>query len=282
MDNATKKVCVTQFLILLGLVDVALMIWLGSRFPRYRPAPPSHLAATALELAQFEACVITSQRPGGISYVAGILASLSAEGLNLRDVTVVDTDGTARAGMAKEFLAVKLPDVQLTRRLADCVDDGEDVESGVPCRVLQSNYDMSMALAVCAEAARAAGKEWVLFVEDDVVACEGSLEKILRRLEEARGEPGARMVRFSKGAMGYALRIRHALDLIADIRSQALSTPHDLVDTGGAWSGAAGRATFPENLFHHVGEVSTISYRNKRDYLDKYSEMRKDVCGQPL
>jgi hypothetical protein len=238
------------------------------------PAPPR-------EAPPFEVCVVTARRPGNASYVAGHLASLVAEGVDPRDVTVVDVDAGSGAEL-QGFAGAKLPDVRAVRRMADCVDDGNDVETGVPCPVLQANYDMSMALAVCWEAARGAGKEWLLFAEDDVVACAGSLRKIRQRLEEARGEPGACMVRFGKGAMGYALRARHALDLVADIRAQAASTPHDLVVVGGAWSGAAERPAFGENLFHHVGEVSTIPYRNKKNYLDAYGDMRKDVCGQAL
>jgi hypothetical protein len=211
----------------------------------------------------------------------GNLKSLVAEGVNLYDVTVIDLDGEARPGL-ESFVGLKVPNVQIMRKKADCVDDGNDVETGVPCPVLQSNYDMSLALVVCGEAARAAGKEWMLFVEDDVVACAGSIEKILKRIEESRGEPETFMVRFSKGAMGYALRIRYMLDLVADIRAQALSSPHDIVVVGGGWINTASKITFQENLFHHVGEISTIGYRNKQYYRDAYSEMRKDVCGQSL
>ncbi len=83
--------------------------------------------------------------------------------------------------------------------------------------------------------------------------------------------------------MGYALRIRCLLDLVYEIRAQALSTPHDIVVVGWPWTDDENsKNTFDHNLFHHVGEISTISYRNKQYYRDAYDEMRKDLCGQAL
>ena len=244
----------------------------------------STVVATSQEFSTqslFEVCVVTARRPDNVSYVTRNLASLVVQGVDSRDVTVVDVDASSWAFLGF-FVGVKLPDVRDVRRMADCVDDGNDVKTGVPCPVMQSNYDMSMALTVCWEAARVVGKEWLLFIEDDVVACEGSMQKIRRRLEEISGKAGVSMIRFSKGAMGYALRAKYVLDLVTDIRMQASVKPHDFIVENGDWGGGAKQLVFAENLFHHIGEISSIPYRNKADYVNAYGEQRKDVCGQRL
>jgi len=268
----------TLFALYAVCVMTVLELWICKRDYAPRRAQASYPQAG---LAPFEVCVLTARRPENASYVEGALRSLEREGVSMRDVTVVDTDGEARARLG-DFGEAKVPPLLDRRRLADCVDDGRDVSSGVPCRVLQSNYDVSMALSLCESAARAAGKDWILVMEDDVEACEGSMEAISARLREAQGEPSTCLVNFSKFSRGYALRARHALDLMAEIRAKASETPYDHVLMRGSWPGAAARAVHGQNQFHHVGEVSTVLYRNEQGYRGEFGAMRSDVCGEPL
>jgi hypothetical protein len=201
----------------------------------------------------FHTCVLTSSRPNNASYVERAVGSLRDGGF--ARVTVVDAQS-----MGKH------------RKLAQCVDDGRDVDVGVPCKVLQSNYDVAMALWHCDARARKA--KWLLFVEDDMEACEGALRGVRSALRRATSDA----VQFSKFSRAFAVRRGAAvLELVANIRCQAQSLPYDVV----LWN------TFTQplrtrNLFHHVGSVSTVQYRNKEHYVKRYSDMRSDVCGQPL
>jgi len=211
------------------------------------------LCACAPARPSFHTCVLTSQRPDNVSYVERAVQSLRAEGF--ARITVVDAQSMARH-----------------RKVAQCADDGQDVEAGVPCKVLQSNYSVAMALWRCDARARKA--KWLLFVEDDMEACPGSLRAIQAALRSSR----ARAVQFSKFSRAFAVRRGAAvLELVANIRCQAHAAPYDIV----LWNTFAG-APRTRNLFHHVGTVSTVQYRNKEHYIKKYSDMRSDVCGQPL
>ena len=122
------------------------------------------LCAFASAQCSFHTCVLTSSRPNNASYVERAVGSLRDGGF--ARVTVVDAQS-----MGKH------------RKLAQCVDDGRDVEVGVPCKVLQSNYDVAMALWHCDARARKA--KWLLFVEDDMEACPGSLRAIKAALRSS-------------------------------------------------------------------------------------------------
>lgn len=206
----------------------------------------------------YHVCLLTSERP--LSYVKHSIRSLHKEGF--RAITVIDADGASGFGV----------NVSAFRKLADCVDDGKDVVEGVSCKVEQSNYDVAMALWVCDSRARKA--KWILFVEDDMEACAGSLKEVKAALKSS----ALSAVQLSKFSRAFAVRRGvSVLDLVSNIRCQAHSAPYDIV----LWNTFPAR-TVTRNLFHHMGTVSTIQYRNKDDYLAAYSHMRGDVCGQAL
>ena len=211
------------------------------------------LCACVLARTSFHTCVLTSSRPNNASYVERAVGSLRDGGF--ARVTVVDAQS-----MGKH------------RKLAQCVDDGRDVDVGVPCKVLQSNYDVAMALWHCDARARKA--KWLLFVEDDMEACAGSLKEVKAALKSS----ALSAVQFSKFSRAFAVRRgASVLDLVSNIRCQARSAPYDMV----LWNTFPSR-TVTRNLFHHMGTVSTIQYRNEDGYLAAYSHMRGDVCGQAL
>lgn len=228
----------------------------------------------------FEVCILTSRRPDNTSYLALSLESLRGEGFSMQDVTLVDTDGSGRE-WAAHFNGVKLPDVQAVRKRVACIDDGGDVGSGVPCRVMQSNYDVAMTLAVCQAAALRTGKSWVLFMEDDVTACPGSADGVRAELARVHHEQVS-LVSFSKFSRCFAVSAWYSTHMALEVREHAAAKPYDYVMWSDGWRGNSVQKKHPTNLFHHIGEVSTSKYRNEQGYKDMYSGMRSDKCGEAL
>jgi len=195
----------------------------------------------------------------------------------LHDVVLLDLDGVfrQRSGWASRVFQVHT----LNRTMAQCVDDGNDVATGLPCRVEQTNHDVAMALEVCGVEAARHSKDWILFIEDDVVACDQTLSTVNNTLSSVNASQVA-VYRFGKGTQGTAISAKLYGQLIAKIQEFMQSVPFDVViiyrDDYGV------RLVYPSNLFHHIGNISSVLYRNKRDYLEKYTAMRSDVCGQPL
>lgn len=220
----------------------------------------------------YEVCVLSARRPHNASYVRNTLASLQRE--RMGDVTVVDVDGAADLS----GFAVKAPLVD--RERAGCVDDGKDVAAGVPCRVHQGNLDAAAALHACYVEAAASRKRWVLFLEDDVEACEGSRLEVENALREARHVAA---VKFSKYSRAFAVDLRQIHDLAREIVRQADVAPYEFVVFGNRWNGVPNVFQIhPTNLFHHVGAVSTVQFRNERAYIKVYGKMKGDVCGERL
>jgi len=243
----------------LALSNGLILYTLSRRRPRHRPA--------------FEVCVLTAERPQNASYIAGHLRALQWEGLSPADMTVVDVDGSADLPKPVKVPAVRRAD-------PNCLDDGKDVVAGVPCRVHQNNLDVATALRLCYREAVAAKKHWILFLEDDMVACEGSIQSVEKALREARHVAA---VKFSKFSRAFAVQLHSAHDLAREIERQADVAPYDMVLWGNRWNGKTNIfQIYPSNLFHHVGAVSTVLYRNEPGYRKVYGQMRSDVCGEPL
>jgi len=228
----------------------------------------------------FKVCIPYAERPQNASYVDLTLDSLARE-LSptemLHDVVVLDLDGVfrQRSGWASRVLQVR----RLDRAMAQCVDDGNDVATGLPCRVEQTNLDVVMALEVCGVEAAKHGKEWILFIEDDVVACDQTLSIVNKTLWSVNASQVA-VYRFGKGTQGTAVSAKLYGQLVAKIRQFMQSVPFDVVVTYRDDYGV--RLVYNSNLFHHVGDISSVLYRNKRYYIETYGVMRSDVCGQPL
>ena len=229
---------------------------------------------------EFEVCVITSRRPDNVSYITRNLESLRDENVKMQDITVVDTDGSAGPWLAA-FDNIKSPNLLNTRKQSECVDSGEDVASGVPCRVLQSNYDVSMALSVCQNAASKKNKKWILFVEDDVTVCAGAMVKVRHELAQHQNEEVS-LVSFSKFSRCFAISVWYSMQMALEIRQWASVKPYDYVMWSNTWTGNSRQIKYATNLFHHIGETSTLAYRNLDGYKKMYGTMRADHCGQAL
>ena len=229
---------------------------------------------------EFEVCVITSGRPKNASYIAKNLESFRGEDVKMRDITVVNTDGSAGPWL-EAFDDIKSPNLLSTRRRSECVDDGKDVATGVPCRVLQSNYDVSMALSVCQNAAFKENKKWILFVEDDVTVCAGAMAKVRHELAQYQNEEVS-LVSFSKFSRCFAVSVWFSTQMALEIRQWASVKPYDHVMWSNTWAGNSKQVQYATNLFHHIGETSTLAYRNEDGYKEMYGSMRADSCGQGL
>jgi len=241
----------------------------------------------------FEVCILSARRPRNATYLEKALRAIDKEGQGMHldmwgDVTVVDVDGIYADD--EKFRRYKfIPEVHKRRIHAGCADDGKDVASGsagrLPCRVWQINLDVLVTLGICHEVARRAGKDWILFVEDDVTACENSLGEIEVKLRETN-RVGVRkdacvVVRFSKMYMAYAMHTNCVRVITGEISRRAREMPHDLVIDELKDRNITVKV-HERNLFHHEGVVSTIAYRNEEKYREKYSDLRSDYCGQPL
>lgn len=241
----------------------------------------------------FEVCIMSARRPGNITYLGGVLRAIERQKQNIdvdmwRDVTVLDLDGIFSND--ETFRGYKfIPEVNKRRIKAECVNDGLDVSSEaagqLPCKVRQINLDVGVTLDICHRVARRAGKEWILFVEDDVNACENSFGEIQAKIREINQQTlrqnACVVLRFSKMYMAYAMHTNCVNGITEEISRQAKELPHDLV-IDAMKDGNITVVVHERNLFHHEGVVSTIAYRNEKSYREKYSEMRSDYCGQPL
>jgi len=239
----------------------------------YMRAALALLLVVAARARNYEVCILTAQRPNNVSYVQGLVRSLGMEGVAMRDATLVDADNSLIAP-----LGPKMPTA--LRALADCEDDGNDVVVGVPCKVQQTNLDVVMALETCQLQAMRSHKKFVLFIEDDMDPCPGSMRTVDAVL---RDSTHVHAVRFSKFSRAFAIRAWAIPDLLREIRLQADLAPYDLILWSTHWNR---KRTFfhahATNLFHHVGDTSTVQHRNEPGYRNVYGKMRSDYCGEPL
>jgi predicted transport protein len=241
----------------------------------------------------FEVCILSARRPGNATYLEGALRAIEKEGRGIDldmwgDVSVMDVDGIYADD--EKFRRYKfISEIHKRRIRAGCTDDGKDVAPGsagqLPCRVWQINLDVLVTLGICHKVARRAGKDWILFVEDDVTACENSLGEIQKKLRETN-RVGLRkdacvVLRFSKMYMAYAMHTNCVRVITEEISRRAREMPHDLVMDELKDRNITVKV-HERNLFHHEGVVSTIAYRNEENYREKYSVLRSDYCGQPL
>jgi hypothetical protein len=212
-------------------------------------------------------CVVTSERP--VSYLERVLETFAAEGAQHMDgvgVMVVNMDNTSKvAGVVHPAGA---------RKMAVC--DTPDVEGLPICKVRQGTLDVTESLLMCAKET----SQWVVLAEDDCEACPGSL----REMVEALGGLDAgkiSMARFSKIATGVAFPVGKVEAYARHAQARIYEKPHDFFNPS-EWDSGGVVHVHARNLFHHIGSVSTIPYRNSEEYHAAYDGMRSDTCGEAL
>jgi hypothetical protein len=209
--------------------------------------------------------MVTSERP--VSYLELVLDTFREQHVNEMDgvaLIVVNMDGTNPRGTHPS-----------TRKLASC--DTPDVEGLPVCKVRQSTLDVTEALLFCANVTSG----WVVLVEDDCEACPSSLQEIVTKIGYL-DTVSISLARFSKFSRGVAFPVAKVEAYTRNAQTHVYDRPYDYFDIQ-AWDPHGGIVyTYTHNLFHHIGHVSTIMYRNDEEYHKNYDAMRGDYCGEPL
>jgi len=242
----------------------------------------------------FEVCILTSRRPNNVSYLSTTLSTLRDEAKSIgmdmwQDFSVFDVDGYHNEFVNSEFEGIKfIPEIVKQRTKANCFDDGKDVDTNspfsIPCKVWQLNLDVISTLTMCHKIAKKGTKEWILFMEDDLLICQDGMFEIKSVIQNRDVENKERQVceilRFSKHFMAYVAHISCIFDLIDSISSFINQKPHDHVLED--FSQKHELYIHSHNLFSHIGKTSTILYRNEVEYLEKYESMRTTNCIQTI
>jgi len=215
-----------------------------------------------LSVYQTTFCMVTSQRPGGVSYVERVVKTYEKQNIFRMDgvgLYIVDTDGNG------------IHD----RILAEC--DTEDIEGIPSCKVRQRTLDITSALEKCA----AVTSGWVILIEDDCEICPNSLDESLVALSQLHVSEIS-MAKLSKNMCATAFpqgRVRAYVD--ATLR-RLYTHPHDII-LAEEWAPPPVHVyKHFRNLFHHIGSVSTEVHKNSAEWRDKYSNLRDDTCWEKL
>ena len=204
-----------------------------------------------------------------MSYLERVLDTFREQRVNDIDgvgLIVVNVDGTNWGDRV-----VHLP----ARKLALC--DRPDVEGLPICKVRQSTLDITESLLYCAN--RTSG--WVVLVEDDCEACPGSIQEIVAELGRLDAV-SVSLARFSKFSRGVAFPVGKIESYVRHAQAHLYNKPYDYFDVK-MWDPRGGDVRiYAHNLFHHIGVVSTITYRNDEEYHKNYDSMRSDYCGEQL
>jgi hypothetical protein len=216
---------------------------------------------------QITFCVVTSERP--VSYLERVLDTFREQRVNDMDgvgLIVVNMDGTNWGDK------VVHPE---TRKLAKC--DTPDVEGLPICKVRQSTLDVTESLLYCAN--KTSG--WVVLAEDDCEACPGSIQEIAAKLGQL-DSVAVSLAKFSKFSRGVAFPAGKVEVYARNAQAHVREKPYDYFDVKD-WDPHGGIIYIHErNLFHHIGTVSTIGYRNEEVYHTNYDVMRSDYCSEAL
>ena len=220
--------------------------------------------------AFIQLCVMSVSR-GNVSYVNDVLGSLQAAMNSSWNMAVQVLDlspEVERQDMQvaqQRFDGFSFEKVQNRSRLncpAGCV---EAVEGSIPCCVQQQTLDVATGLQLCARDTHPNG--WVVYLEDDSVACPEALEHM--QLALSLLSPGKwHAATFSSFFTGVAFH-RSSIDAFAQqVSKEVQNMPIDHL-FGTPWSSKATYA-YTGNLFRHRGHTSSFSYRNEQWFRDLY------------
>jgi len=224
-------------------------------------------AAGVCAINQITFCMVTSERP--VSYLERVLDTFREQHVNDMDgvgLIVVNMDETNWGDRV-----IHPP----TRKVALC--DTPDVEGLPICKVRQSTLDVTESLLYCAN--KTSG--WVVLVEDDCEACPGSIQEIVAKLGQLDAV-AVSLAKFSKFSRGVAFPVGKIEAYARNAQAHVREKPYDYFDVK-EWDPHGGDVHIhARNVFHHIGAVSTIAYRNEDAYHDNYDAMRGDYCGEAL
>lgn len=216
-------------------------------------------------------CMLTSRRPGPVSYlshVAGLYRAQDVFGRDGTGLTIIDVDGwTAERRETGTPVGFRLPD----RARAACTSP--DVEGIPSCQVRQRTLDVLGALSVCLGITSG----WVILVEDDCEPCPGALSEALGALA-GLSPAGTSMAKLSSNMCATAFPAVRVPAYSRDTLARLYTHPHDIIMAEN-WAGPETQVyRHSRNLWHHIGNVSTEPHTNTPEWQALYAGMRMDTC----
>jgi len=201
-------------------------------------------------------CVVTARRP--VSYVSDLVSGLETQGA---DFLVVDVDNSTDWAV---------PNVLTPPRVTR-----ECIVGYVGCPVQQQALDVLGALEACAGHS---GSDWVILVEDDMLPCSGSVQAIADALDSDGDR--YKWGRFAKFSRAVAFPVGSIDPYKRFVLDNLSSIPYDQALTRD-W-GEGPTYQHDRSLFSHQGSVSTIGERNDPAFVQAYSDLRGESCGDLL
>ena len=217
-------------------------------------------------LASTHVCMLTSSR--AVQYVDKTAPEVLSQ-LRSENFTLIDADNTC----PEHLLPIPLQP-RLYAHGRDC-ETGEDTDPLPPCRVRQQSLDVAVSLRICLSLNLA---DWILFLEDDFLPCEGGIQTILSVLQTL--PLTTKFARFTQGGGAVAFPRQNALAYSKYLLDHYTTVPCDLA-LPNPWA-AGPDYVHSVHTLKHIGKVSTIGYRNAEEYRRLYSGLRDNECGMPI
>ena len=249
-------------------------------------------AAAAAAAAELVICMIMAKRPNGLEYPQAVLQSLLPQlndnnnNDNSISLTIVHVDHAADAPHHNMTTGGRAREIELGDRRTElhCPEPTVDTPDNTPpCKVQQQGLDFAAALQVCA----AHALDWVLMLEDDMLACPTAIPLLLIALSSL--DPRQLLLaRFAQEPGVAALPVHRIPSLARQIQLEIRARPVDhVLYQSDAWDTLPVRGlaqyTHPTALFRHIGHVSTFGYRNSEQYHQLYDgERMSSRCFQPI
>jgi len=211
---------------------------------------------SAIQASEITYCILTSPRPQ-ISYLSETLRFLIQEGADTSAIMVMDASKSSNRLLIQQ--------------------DKTNCSYPVSCQVQQMSLDVVLALRTCAEHTT----DWVVLIEDDVQACPGSIPILVNTLHSLPIEH-TKFAKFSKFGLANAFPKQNINPYTNYVIENLHEVPHDLLISDQGWGAPERSYIHPTNLFHHLGQTSTIPERNDPSFLALYTALRSDICGELL
>ena len=221
-------------------------------------------------------CMITAYREH--SYVQDtskeILSQIKQDGLRGRVTLSINSAGI----VVDNPLAISLEN-RVIDHGKDCLNPHEDTDPLPPCAVRQQGLDVANALSACYHRVNHDNTNWIIMMEDDFMPCEHAFRELLDTLD-GLNTLKTKFARFTQGGEVVAFPLENVLLYALSIMENIATSPHDRILLL-PWSSQAD-VVFNRHLFKHIGNVSTIMYRNDLEYVRQYSGLRDNSCGDVI
>lgn len=234
---------------------VLMLVCIGMGLVPHYVHPPTH------EITNMLICVIAARRDNA-SYVQRVVRALGSTPTVLIDLDDhYDVQGPTRL-------------VPSDRTREDC--DPNEGDTGKPnCVTRQQTRDVALGLRRCSELADR--NQWIVMLEDDMLACPHAVERMAQYLAGLNPDT-THAVKFAKFSRAVAFPPGGAVMAYARaIVEAAARLPYDLLIDGDWRHGTT--TVYSGSLFSHIGAVSTNPYRNDPLFRQTWAYLRDESCG---